>query len=163
MRRVVIFGNSGSGKSTLAKEIAEREQLSHLDLDTLAWLPDSPPERRPLQESEQDIAGFVESHEGWVIEGCYADLINMVLPESTEIFFMDLSIDDCIANTKSRPWERHKYGSKEAQDANLPMLIEWISQYREREGPFSRTEHEALFETYPGKKTLVTSNDRKTS
>ena len=38
-RKLVIFGNSASGKSSLAKKLAEQAQLAHLDLDTLAWLP----------------------------------------------------------------------------------------------------------------------------
>ncbi|MDH5592723.1 MAG: shikimate kinase, partial [Gammaproteobacteria bacterium] len=42
MRKVVILGNLGSGQSTLASSIAERENLAHLDLDTLAWLPTNP-------------------------------------------------------------------------------------------------------------------------
>ena len=59
MRKVLIFGNSGSGKSTLAKELAEKEELAHLDLDTLAWLPVLPPKRAPLVESESKIIEFI--------------------------------------------------------------------------------------------------------
>jgi adenylate kinase family enzyme len=46
MRKLVIFGNSGAGKSTLALQLAHEEKLAHLDLDTLAWEPSSPPRRR---------------------------------------------------------------------------------------------------------------------
>lgn len=161
LRRVVIFGNSGSGKSTLANEIASSERLAHLDLDTLAWKPTVPPERRSLLESRESIDAFIESEEGWVIEGCYSDLINMVLPRSTEIIYLDLPVDDCIANARRRPWERHKYESQEAQDANLPMLIDWIAKYPERNYTFSRSSHRALFAGYDGKKTMHTSNIRR--
>ena len=161
MIRILIFGNSSSGKSTLARELADREHLAHLDLDTLAWLPTSPPKRRPLRDAGADIEHFIEANEGWVIEGCYADLISLAIPASTELFFMDLPVEDCIANAKARPWEPHKYESKEAQDARLPMLIDWISEYNEREGPFSRDAHVALFDGYFGKKTVYTSNHRE--
>ncbi len=160
MRKVLIFGNSGSGKSTLAKALQDTDGLAHLDLDTLAWLPTSEPERRPLSESKADIDAFREAHEDWVIEGCYADLIELAVPHATELFFMDLSVEDCKANARRRPWEPHKYATRESQDANLPMLLDWIAQYEEREGPFSRAAHLSLFEGFTGKKTRFTHNAR---
>ncbi len=159
-RKVVIFGNSGSGKSTLANEIADAEGLAHLDLDTLAWLPGLPPERKPLAESQQEIDAFMQDNVGWVIEGCYADLLTHVLSSATEVVYMNLSVEDCIKNAKTRPWEPHKYASKEAQDANLDMLIHWIRDYNTRDDVFSRRAHQALYESYSGKKTAYTSNDR---
>lgn len=109
MRRVVIFGNSGSGKSTLAKNICINEGLSHLDLDTLAWMPMAPPKRKPLAESEVEISGFIRSNTDWVIEGCYSDLLEMTLPSSNELIFMNLPVKLCIKNACNRPWEPHKY------------------------------------------------------
>lgn len=158
MRKIIIFGNYGSGKSTLAKERCEIEGLAHLDLDTLAWLPGMPPERKALAESEVDIQAFITNNEGWVIEGCYSDLFELALPYSNEIIFLNLSIEDCINNARKRPWEPHKYESKEAQDANLDMLIAWIAQYTEREDEFSQVAHMALFDCYSGRKTMFTSN-----
>lgn len=51
MKKIVIFGNSGSGKSTLATMYSAKYDLPHLDLDTLAWLNTSPPERKPVEDS----------------------------------------------------------------------------------------------------------------
>lgn len=94
---MVIFGNSGSGKSTLARQLAEEEALAHLDLDTLAWEPTMPPQRKSLTESGKAIADFMVVHDAWVIEGCYANRIELVLPRVTEIIFLDLSVEDCIS------------------------------------------------------------------
>lgn len=127
MRKILIFGNSGSGKSTLAKELCAKYALGHLDLDTLAWLPSSPPTRKPLIDSQKDIAIFIASNEGWVIEGCYSDLLELAIQQSNEMIFMNLPVEACIRNAMNRPWEPHKYESKEAQDANLDMLIDWIA------------------------------------
>jgi len=162
LRKILIFGNSGSGKSTLAKELCDSYGLSHLDLDTLAWEPTSPPKRKPLIESEQEIFIFINSNSGWVIEGCYSDLLEMAVPQSNEIIFMNLPVEACIANAKSRPWEPHKYDSKKAQDANLEMLIDWIAQYSERVDTFSEVAHNELYEKYSGKKTMINSNKRNT-
>lgn len=158
MKKIIIFGNSGSGKSTLAKYLCESEQLAHLDLDTVAWLPEMPPQRKPLADSRVDIEAFVTTFAGWVIEGCYSELLEMVLPEATEIVFLNLPVDQCIENAKARPWEPHKYESKEAQDANLDMLISWIADYETRQDTFSQTAHQRLFDSYDGKKIEHTTN-----
>lgn len=154
----MIFGNSGSGKSTLARELYESEGLAHLDLDGIAWKPVTPPERKPIAESRQEIDAFVDIHQGWVIEGCYSDLLELVLPLASEIIFLNLPIADCIANARARPWEPHKYASKQAQDANLDMLIDWIAQYDQREDTFSKVAHEQLYNNYEGKKTMFSAN-----
>jgi len=158
MKRIVIFGNSGSGKSTLAKHLCDKHQLTHLDLDTLAWEATQPPTRTPLTKSQGAIDAFIAEHSGWLIEGCYSDLIQFALDACNELYFMDLPVDSCIENAKNRPWEPHKYESKEAQDKNLSMLIDWIGQYEQRQDTFSRQAHHAMFEQYRGTKHRFTSN-----
>jgi len=158
MKKILIFGNSGSGKSTLAKKLCADEQLAHLDLDVLAWEPTSPPERKALSESEKAISHFIQSSPGWVIEGCYADLLEIAVPFSYEIIFLNLPVDTCVDNARHRPWEPHKYETKEAQDGNLEMLIEWIRQYADRTDTFSQAAHTALYERYSGKKVMFTNN-----
>ncbi|MFT5571526.1 MAG: adenylate kinase family enzyme [Cryomorphaceae bacterium] len=160
MKKILIFGNSGSGKSTLAKALCAKYTLAHLDLDTLAWLPSSPPTRKPLNQSQNDISKFIQSNQGYIIEGCYADLLEIATAESTEIIFMNLPVATCISNAKKRPWEPHKYASKEAQDANLEMLIAWIAQYPERQDSFSMQAHNELYEKYLGKKSMILRNER---
>lgn len=159
-KKVVIFGNSGSGKSTLANELKEAEGLSHLDLDLIAWEPSLPPERKPIATSQREISRFTQANNRWVIEGCYSDLLKLVLPKSSEIIFLNIPIEACISNAKKRPWEPHKYESEEAQNENLDMLIDWISQYATRGDCFSQSAHEQLFSQYKGKKTMYTSNER---
>lgn len=158
MKKIIIFGNSSSGKSTLAKKICSDFNLAHLDLDTLAWLPTNPPQRRSLKESKLAILNFIKENKGWVIEGCYSDLIQISLQYSNELIFMNLTIEKCILNAKNRPWEPHKYESKEAQDANLEMLIEWISSYNDRADTFSKAAHKKLFNQYEGVKSIITEN-----
>ena len=162
MRRIVIFGNSGSGKSTLARELGEAEKLAHLDLDTIAWMPTSPPARKPINEAKVEIDAFLNSNSQWVVEGCYSDLLEIVIPEASEIIYLNLPVEICIANAKRRPWEPHKYESKEAQDSNLQMLIAWTTEYPDRDDTFSMSSHKALYDGYEGKKTMYTSNERRT-
>ncbi len=158
MSKIVIFGNSGSGKSTLAKTLAASQNLAHLDLDTIAWKPVSPPVRMSIEESNVQLFDFIDHHKDWVIEGCYADLLSLVLPYADEMFFLNLPVSACIENAKNRPWEPHKYESEAAQNDNLAMLIDWIALYPSRTDTFSQQAHENLYKQFDGKKTMFTTN-----
>ncbi|TYK67038.1 AAA family ATPase [Colwellia echini] len=160
MSKTLIFGNSGSGKSTLAKQICREttNNIAHLDLDTIAWQATSPPSRTPLAVSKEKIATFIKQNKNWVVEGCYADLLQLLTNKADKIIFLDLPIEACIENAKNRPWEPHKYESATAQDANLVMLIDWISQYKDRQDTFSHKAHAELYDSFSGDKQRITSN-----
>ncbi len=150
--RVVIMGNSGAGKSTLAKRLVAEHALAHLDLDTLAWLPVTPPQRAPIVESLAKLAVFTGAHDRWVIEGCYADLLEHAASGCTELVFLNPGAVVCIAHCRARPWEPHKYPSKDDQDRNLAMLIDWVRAYETRDDEFSLRAHRALFDRFAGPK-----------
>ncbi len=160
MRRIIIFGNSGSGKSTLAASL-RNEGLAHLDLDVLAWLPSTPPERRPIDQAQKEIQNFTNENSEWVVEGCYADLLELVKPLATEAIFMNLPVHLCQENARSRPWEPHKYESKEAQDSNLDMLLDWIAGYADRDDTLSYRAHLALYESFQRKKRQIVCNEER--
>src|SRR5690606_24075549 len=122
MQRIVIFGNSGSGKTTLARKLAAEHGLAHLDLDRLAW--HAPGVRMAPADSKRAIRSFIDQHASWVIEGCYGDLLEQVVPFCTEMRFLNPGLDVCIANCRARPWEPDKYSSREAQDRYLETLLE---------------------------------------
>ena len=155
MKRILIFGNSGAGKTTLAKELQKKFKLEHLDLDTLAWSDAITPTRKPLAQSINEIDTFLENTSDWVIEGCYSDLLEHVAKETKEMFFLNPTVETCIKNCRSRPWEPHKYVSKEEQDKNLEMLVEWVKQYFKREDEFSIKSHRKLFDSFAGNKKEV--------
>ncbi len=150
MRRIVVFGNSGAGKTTLARALTSQYGLAHLDLDSLAW--DSPGLRRSPAASARAIRDFIDEHSEWVIEGCYGDLLEQVLPYASEVRFLNPGVETCIANCRARPWEPEKYDSKEAQDEKLEFLLNWVREYESRTDEYSLPRHRALFEAFPGPK-----------
>ena len=161
MPRVVIFGNSGSGKSTLASARAHLLSCAHLDLDTVAWQTGhSTPTRRSLGDSEGFIAPFLAENDSWVIEGCYSDLLELVIPHCTEIVFLNPGVEVCATNCRNRPWEPHKYASSAEQNANLTMLLAWVEQYKQRTDEFSLQAHRRIFDSFVGDKQEYTSNAR---
>ncbi|MEM1427347.1 MAG: shikimate kinase, partial [Cyanobacteria bacterium P01_H01_bin.130] len=60
--KILITGNSGSGKTTLASQLVDRYSLAHLDLDELAWLPVTPPQRRQVADSLVEMNAFADQH-----------------------------------------------------------------------------------------------------
>jgi adenylate kinase family enzyme len=150
--RILIFGNSGAGKSTLAKSLARVLELAHLDLDVLAWEQGDAPMRRSLARSRTEIEKFTAANAGWVIEGAYADLLTLLLDECSELVFLNPGVEACVANCRGRPWEPHKYASKEAQDGNLAFLIGWVREYATRDDEYSLASHRWLFDRFNGVK-----------
>lgn len=72
MVKIAIIGYSGSGKTTLARTLAERYGVEALHLDGVqfkaGW------ESRPQQEQAALVEAFLNSHDGWVIDGNYSGL-----------------------------------------------------------------------------------------
>lgn len=149
--RVAIVGNSGSGKSTLAKQFG----APVLDLDTVYWERGKIAVQRNTEEAADDVRDFYRASDDWVIEGCYASLIEVALEFTPELILLDPGLDVCICHCKSRPWEPHKYASKQAQDKHLAFLLEWVRGYYTREGEMSLQGHEALYAGYAGPKRRI--------
>lgn len=150
--RIAIVGNSGSGKSTLARAIAHDRGWPVLDLDTIAWEPQTIAVARDPAAARADVERFCAECTDWIIEGCYADLIAASLGHSPLLVFMDPGLEQCLANCRQRPWEAHKFRSKAEQDEKLAFLLAWVRDYYVREGSMSLREHEALFRSYGGPK-----------
>ncbi len=86
-------------------------------------------------------------------------LLALVTASANEMIFLNPGVDTCVKNCRNRPWEKHKYKSKEEQDQNLEMLLDWVRNYPARSDEFSLAAHQKLFNEYSGKKTQFTSND----
>ena len=155
--RVAVIGNSGSGKSTLARQLAAAYALPMLDLDTVAWEPDKIAVARAPLAAALDVNAFCSASHRWVVEGCYAALVRAALPYASVLLFLEPGVDACLANCRNRPWEPHKYASKEVQDQHLDFLLSWVREYYSREGDASLTAHQALFDEYRGPKHKLTA------
>lgn len=150
--RFAILGNSSSGKSTLAKWLAKSANLAILDLDSVAWEPDQPVLARVDALVEVDIIEFCNAHLNWVVEGCYGNLIETALRFDPFLIFLNPGIESCRLHCLIRPWEPHKYATKEEQDVNLQFLLSWVAEYSRRERPTSQTTHISLLNKYLGRK-----------
>lgn len=150
--RAAIIGNSGSGKSTLAGWLANRTGAALLDLDTVAWEPGKIAVARSPDEAKADVHAFCSANEHWVVEGCYASLLEVALGHSPLLIFLNPGEARCRANCLARPWEAHKYSSKAEQDQRLSLLLSWVGEYYTRSGDMSLQGHMAWFAGYSGRK-----------
>ncbi len=101
--KVLVFGNSGSGKSTYARALAEKEDLAHLDLDSIVWEPEKVAVQRTTESVTADLRRFIDSHEAWVIEGCYGELVRAASAHCTLLVFLNPGVEACLANNAGRP------------------------------------------------------------
>ena len=111
--RTVIVGNGGSGKSWLAERLAAALSAPVIDLDEIHWLPGGFNARR-----DPAIAvGMVRASsadEAWVIEGVFGWLANEALPRATALIWLDMPVEECIANVTTTPGGRlifHVFGA----------------------------------------------------
>ncbi|VAW82339.1 hypothetical protein MNBD_GAMMA12-948 [hydrothermal vent metagenome] len=160
--KIVIFGNAGSGKSTLANMHSDKYALPHLDLDLVAWQNTDPPKRKPIANSKVQMSQFLNENTSWVIEGCYADLLEFVMKQANKIVFLNPGISTCISNCKKRPWEPHKYKSLVEQNKNLEMLLCWVKEYIIRKDECSLQQHQELYQQFSGEKVEYASNQTVT-
>ena len=151
--RLLVFGNSGSGKSTLAARLAQAHGLAHLDLDSIVWEPGQIAVPRTPEAIATSLQQFMAGHERWVIEGCYGELVEMAAGQCTELVFLNPGRQACLDNNLRRPWEPHKYASRQAQDAMLANLQAWVAGYYERDDAWSYRAHRRIFDAFAGRKT----------
>ena len=150
--KVLVFGNSGSGKSTYARALAAQEDLAHLDLDSIVWERGKVAVQRSAESVTAKLQGFIDSYGAWVIEGCYGELVHAASAYCTLLVFLNPGAETCLANNAKRPWEPHKYASREDQDAMLDKLQDSVAGYYQRDDAWSYQVHRAIFVAFKGAK-----------
>lgn len=71
--RIAVIGHSGSGKSTMARTLGERYGAEVLHLDRVHWLPGWV--ERDTESEMGMVEDFLDSHDAWVIDGNYANVL----------------------------------------------------------------------------------------
>ena len=148
--KIIVMGNAGAGKSTLSKKLIARIPAARLSLDEVAF--SGGVERRPLAESVADVKRFMLNNAHWIIEGCYADIIEAVLDDCESLVFLNPGVDVCVAHCHARPWEPEKFASAAEQARNLENLLEWVRAYPHRSDEYGLQRHRALYDAFAGNK-----------
>jgi hypothetical protein len=67
--------------------------------------------------------------------------------------FLNPGLETCLEHNRRRPWEPHKYASKEAQDDMLENLQAWVAGYYQRQDQWSYHAHRQIFDSFVGRKS----------
>ena len=62
---------------------------------------------------------FISTHQKWVIEGCYGELVEAASTHCTQLVFLNPGLETCQATNLRRSWEPQKYSSMEQQNSML--------------------------------------------
>lgn len=149
------MGNAGSGKTMLSRKLRDGQRTGCLSLDEVAFAESAM--RRALDESVGLVRAFIDAHDRWIIEGCYADIIEPVLDRVETLIFLNPGVETCIAHCRQRPWEPEKFPSPEAQHSHLENLIAWVTQYDQRDDEYGLKAHRRLYDSFAGRKFEFTS------
>ena len=84
--RVVVVGVTSSGKSTLAEKLAERLDLSYIELDALNWEPNW--KAAPLDVFRARVEKATQA-EKWIVAGNYHVVRDLVWPKAEAILWLD--------------------------------------------------------------------------
>lgn len=155
--KILLMGNAGAGKTTLSRKLMGTRPVGRLSLDEVAF--SGSETRLPLDESIGRVNAFVAAHDSWIIEGCYADIIEAVLDRVETLVFLNPGVATCIEHCRRRPWEPEKFASPDEQHRMLENLVAWVSQYELRDDEYGLKEHRRLYDSFAGRKFEFTSTE----
>ena len=89
-RRIAIYGNSGSGKSTLGHAIGERLGIPFIELDAIVHYRPKWEDRTDDDFRAQVQAALDASPNGWVCDGNYGAVRDLILPQADTAIWLRL-------------------------------------------------------------------------
>jgi shikimate kinase len=101
--RIVVVGTTGSGKTTLAGELAQRLEVSHVELDALHWEPHWV--EAPIEIFRERVVHAV-SGEAWVTDGNYSAVRDIVWSCADTIVWLDYSLPTILYRLARRTFRR---------------------------------------------------------
>ena len=121
--KIAVLGFSGCGKSTLAQKLGEKYQLPVLHLDSVQfaanWV------ERELEAKLRDVAAFMDSHDSWVMDGNYSNLLQeRRLEEADRIIMLELTRFVWLWRILKR-WLTYKGSSRPDMAAGCEEKVDW--------------------------------------
>lgn len=151
--RIAVLGPTGSGKTSLSAEIARRLGLAHVELDAIHWLPGWV--EKPLAEFRVDVAAALASHNGgWVCDGNYSPVRDLVLAEADMIVWLRLPLRvtfwRILRRSLTRAWRRERLWGTNYESIRMTFFSrESLLLYALTKGRHSGTKARRLRDSLP--------------
>ncbi|WP_025226752.1 shikimate kinase [Fimbriimonas ginsengisoli] len=88
-KRISVRGSSAAGKSTLGKELARRLDLPYVELDGI----NHQPNWKEIETEEfRRRVGEIVAQDGWVIDGNYARVRDLIFERCDTVIWLDYSL-----------------------------------------------------------------------
>ncbi len=106
-RNIVVYGPTGSGKTTVARSIARSVGVPHIELDAIFWLPEWV--SKSWEQFRDDVSVVLsENADGWVSDGNYSHLRDLILPLADTVVWLRLPFIvvywQLLRRTVTRSW-----------------------------------------------------------
>ena len=155
MNCILIFGNSGSGKTWLASELSGSTKACY-SLDDIFWELGGYNKKNSENEVSKDIQ-VIKNQSQWVVEGVFGHLLAELITLADVVIFLDLSWDDCKKALLCRGSESSKQLDKAKAESNFQDLLDWTSNYSNRDTKASHEFHEFLYNQFDKEKYKLAS------
>ena len=154
MKKVIVIGCPGGGKSTFARMLHEKTGLPLYYLDLMYWNADRTTVDRAV--FHERLHATMEK-ESWIIDGNYASTMEMRLAACDTVFFLDYSLEVCLAGIDARrgksrpdmPWvetegdEEFIAFIKNYGTDSRPKVMELLGRYSDKNIVIFKTRAEA--------------------
>jgi len=159
MPRSIIIGNSGSGKTYLAEQLATRLSANVVHLDALYWEPGGFSKKRRKEIIAAEIK-VLKASKDWIVEGVFGELALQFAENAQHLIWLDMDWDYCKTNLLARGSESGKQLVPVKAEQHFRELLDWASQYWNREDLRSHSGHQSIFEDFDHWKIKLANKNR---
>ncbi|MDO9231641.1 MAG: AAA family ATPase [bacterium] len=126
MKKILILGSCGAGKSTLARKMQSILDIEIIHLDQHYWKPNWT--KTESEEWEKKVEELIKG-ERWIIDGNYRSTLDIRLPQSDTVIWLDFPRMTCLRRLLKRRLKKNRVdeisGCKERISFNLLKWVLW--------------------------------------